>query len=195
MKRWRNRRCWVRKSFVASLVLTRKDTEHETTHLLCNAPTRTSLSRSGKMAVSWEISSSDGALTPAARSARPVSSSTHSRITEGFALAVAAPAPAPALPPPGTALARSGNGESGPWKNRPVRGVLRAVVTTSSFSCTAVDRAFAPVPALVVPSSGRARFVRRGGLSEPMRGRMKRCEKLTIPGEMRYALRPARSER
>lgn len=114
--------------------------------------------------MSWLISASLGTRRPAAtRSVRPVSSSTHSRITEG-----------PGNPAPVAAFA-----------------ILPAVVVAvpeirSSPDAVGADGAVVMVSVFPLDnaddrgdgrrdpceSSGKARFVRRGGLVDPMSGRI-----------------------
>ena len=148
-----------------------KEEKRNWTNLLCNAAKTTSRPRSGKILVSWAISSSDGARTPAlARSVLPVSSFTHSRITLGF------DAPAPAA----SGLPRCAAA---------VLGVRAVVITSGSLSWLAA--AAGPLNA----SSGRARFERRGGRREPIRGRRYLEEKRTMRRGRRQDLSPARSER
>lgn len=122
------------------------------------------------MLVTCVISVSEGTRRPVlAWSVRPVSSFTHSRITEG-ALASSA----------GSSRA-AGLGAGG--------GFL-AVVTTSSFCCDA-SGVCEPSP----EPSGNARLDLLGARREPMRGARYRFEKQTSDGEKRYVLRPAMSER
>lgn len=121
--------------------------------------------------MSWIISASGGTLMPAlACSVRPVNSLTHSLMTEGPVSASLSSSVVAAAP-----------------------GTVRAVVITSSFSCIGVSGfltvVFAPGP------SGRARFDRRAGRSDPIKGWRNRLENLITDSGRRYALRFARSER
>ena len=121
------------------------------------------------MLVKWAISVSVATRSPAlARSALPVNSSTHSRMTDG----------------------RVPSELELPWilDVAPGLGDLAVVMTSSLWGDDSV------FPALLV-SSGSARFVRRGARREPTRGNMKRAENRTIEGGRRYVLRPAMSER
>lgn len=124
----------------------------------------------GNMFAKWVISASVGTRRPTfSRSARPVNSSTHSRITDGARSAV-------------------GGAMSLFLGLAACLGVL-AVVMTSSFR---------PVPSLlrsVWASSGSARFDRRGGRREPIKGFNTRSDRRMIDNGSRYELRPARSER
>lgn len=127
-----------------------------------------SLGRLLNIFVTWLISFSLGTRSPeAARSVRPVNSSTHSRTTD-----------CPGIPAPTASARLSG-----------LAGGVTAVVITSSFS--SVRR----VRPCRWPSSGSARFVRRGGLVDPTRGSRKREAKRCNVRGRRKPFRPRASVR
>ena len=68
------------------------------------------------------------------------------------------------------------------------RGGLAVIIASS------LESALRWAPCVLV-SSGRARFVLRGGRSEPTNGAKKRSDNRTTAGGSRYVLKPARSER
>lgn len=124
----------------------------------------------GNILVRCEISVSVGTRKPAlARSVRPVNSSTSSRMTDGDGISAVAGVRARAV-----ALLGLGG---------------LAVVIASSL-----ESALLRTPCVLV-SSGSARFVLRGGRSEPTSGARKRSDNRTTAGGSRYVLKPARSER
>jgi len=110
--------------------------------LRCRAATITSLCKSGKMPRSCDISASVGTRMPVeARSTLPVSSLTHSRMTDG----------------PGCSAAPRGSSVVG-RAERSVRGVWAVVITSSSSRSVVSDTSVA----------GKARVVRRTARVSPM---------------------------
>ena len=126
-------------------------------YLLCNAATITSRGISGNITTSVSISSSSGTRIPltSARSLLPVSSFTHSRITD-VPLVDSTAADVSLLIPDD-------------------RCVRAAVVTISSSSS---GRG-------ILGGSGNARLVRRGGRVEPMSGSKSRAAIWTKEGGKR----------
>lgn len=178
--------------------------------LRCRAPMTTSRSRSGKMPRTWDISSSVGALMvvapapPCTLPARPVSSSTHARITEGFE---------GVSPDDGSRSESSdGVGKAGAtavpsaewlvrvWRLRAVAVALRSSEVPAVPGATPVDRLAVVGPATAAPAAasselGSPRFERLGGLREPTRGSKIVRDIRTTLGESLYDLSPARSDR